>query len=151
MKVLAWIISRIRGEQNIRKLIKKGLKIGRDCNIQGGVIIDDSHCFHIEIGNNVTLAPRVHILAHDASIIEDNVIIGAGSIVSKRIPANSVAVGSPAKVVSTLHDYLEKEKEQMCVENCFGASYSIGDRMFSERKRQQLLDAVKKHMKIYLK
>ena len=31
--------------------------------------------------------------------IGDNSIIGAGSVVTKDIPANSIAVGSPAKVI----------------------------------------------------
>ena len=32
-----------------------------------GVVIDYSHSWHITIGDDVTLAPHVHILAHDAS------------------------------------------------------------------------------------
>ena len=47
--------------------ISNGLKLGKDYNIQGECIIDPSHCWLIEIGDRVTLAPRVHILAHDAS------------------------------------------------------------------------------------
>lgn len=73
---------------------KMGVQIGNDCKFQFGVIIDFSLCWLVKIGNNVTLAPRVHILAHDASTknklnytkiglveIKDNVFIGAGSIV----------------------------------------------------------------------
>ncbi len=41
--------------------------MGDNFHAQEGVIIDPGHCWFIEIGNNVTLAPRVHILAHDAS------------------------------------------------------------------------------------
>lgn len=41
--------------------------MGDNFHAQEGVIIDPGHCWLIEIGNNVTLAPRVHILAHDAS------------------------------------------------------------------------------------
>lgn len=37
--------------------------------------------------------------------IGDNVFIGANSVVSKDIPSNSIAVGSPARVVHTLDDY----------------------------------------------
>ena len=32
----------------------------------------------------------------------DNVVIGAGSIVNKDIPSNSVAVGNPCKVIKSL-------------------------------------------------
>lgn len=42
--------------------------------------------------------------------IGDNCIIGIGSIVTKDIPANSVAIGNPAKVVCSLDEYFEKRK-----------------------------------------
>ena len=67
MKFLKKTLNKIRGEQSIDKLKKRGLKIGKNTTIMSGVIIDPSHCWHISIGNNVILAPRVHILAHDAS------------------------------------------------------------------------------------
>lgn len=75
-------------------LKERGLTVGKNFNIQQGCIIDDSHCWMITIGDNVTLAPNVHILAHDASTkqelgytivkpvkIGSNVFIGAGSII----------------------------------------------------------------------
>ena len=34
--------------------------------------------------------------------IGNNVVIGAGSVVTKNIPDDSVAVGNPAKVIKTL-------------------------------------------------
>ena len=34
--------------------------------------------------------------------IWDNVVIGAGSVVNKDIPSNSVAVGNPCKVIKSL-------------------------------------------------
>lgn len=37
--------------------------------------------------------------------IGDNVVIGARALVTKDIPANSVAVGVPAKVIKKLSDY----------------------------------------------
>ena len=73
---------------------KMGVKIGVNAKIQNEVMIDYSHYWHIEIGDNVTIAPRVHILAHDASTekvvgltkvantsIGNNVFIGASSII----------------------------------------------------------------------
>ena len=41
--------------------------------------------------------------------IGDNVIIGAGSIVTRDIPSGSVAVGCPAKVVGRFEDSVERE------------------------------------------
>ena len=43
------------------------------------------------IGGNVTIIPGVHI--------GKNVVIGAGSVVTKDIPDNVVAVGNPCKVI----------------------------------------------------
>jgi maltose O-acetyltransferase len=34
--------------------------------------------------------------------IGDNVTVGAGSVVTKDIPSNSIAVGNPCKVIKTL-------------------------------------------------
>lgn len=52
------------------------------------------------IGNNVTVGVNVCIIGKIT--IGDNVFIGAGSVVTKDIPANSVAVGNPAKVIKSL-------------------------------------------------
>jgi acetyltransferase-like isoleucine patch superfamily enzyme len=66
----------------------------------------------ITIGNGVWLPSRVQIFPNVT--IGDNAVIGAGSIVTKDIPANSLAVGSPAKVVEENYppeiSYEEKEK-----------------------------------------
>lgn len=51
----------------------------------------------IIIGNNVWLTMNVIILP--GVTIGDNVIIGAGSIVTKSIPNNVIAAGNPARVI----------------------------------------------------
>ena len=40
--------------------------------------------------------------------VGSNVVIGAGAIVTKDIPSNSVAVGVPARVIKTTDEYFEK-------------------------------------------
>ena len=54
----------------------------------------------IVIGRNVWICDKVAILG--GVTIGDNVIIGAGSIVTHDIPSNSMAAGMPAKVVRQL-------------------------------------------------
>ena len=54
----------------------------------------------IMIGRNVWICDKVTILG--GITIGDNVIIGANSVVTHDIPANSIAVGMPAKVVKQL-------------------------------------------------
>ena len=52
----------------------------------------------ITVGNNVWFGAGVHVLP--GVTIGDNAVIGAGSIVTKDIPADCVAVGNPCKVVN---------------------------------------------------
>lgn len=104
----------IRGEQNLEKLKRRGLIVGKNFTRMSGVILDPSHCWHISIGDNVVLAPRVHILAHDASTkvflnytrvadtrIGNNVFVGAGSIILPGVTiGNNVVIGA-GSIVST--------------------------------------------------
>ena len=64
----------------------------------------------VTIGNNVSTGYNVTVLK--GVTIGDNVFIGANSVVTKSIPSNSIAVGAPCKVVSTLQDYYEKRIKQ---------------------------------------
>lgn len=116
MNILKKAISAIRREQFLDKLIKRGLKVGDNFKRMGEVIIDPSHCWHISIGNNVTLAPRVHILAHDTSTklflgytkvanvsIGNRVFIGAGSIVLPGVTiGDDVVIGSGSVVTKSI-------------------------------------------------
>lgn len=56
----------------------------------------------VHIGKNVWLGGDVKILA--GVTIGDNTIIGTGSIVTKDIPANVIAVGNPCKVLRAITD-----------------------------------------------
>jgi acetyltransferase-like isoleucine patch superfamily enzyme len=59
----------------------------------------------IIIGNNVWIGANATILPE--VIIGNNVIIGANSLVTKNIPSNSVAAGSPSKVIKEKSAYIE--------------------------------------------
>lgn len=157
-------------------LVKMGLRVGKNFRRMHGTIIDPSHVWHITIGDNVTLAPRVHILAHDASLchhlgyarignvtignnvfvgaesvilpnvtIGDNSIIGANSTVTRDIPANCVAAGSPAKVICSIDEYIEKNRELMKTRPCYGEEYSLRSNppmSVREQMRKDLEDGV---------
>ena len=60
----------------------------------------------VKISNNVFVGFGSTILA--GTTIEENVIIGAGSIVSGLIEKNSVYAGNPAKKIMSIDDYLQK-------------------------------------------
>ncbi|NVP02085.1 acyltransferase [Photobacterium damselae subsp. damselae] len=58
------------------------------------------------IGNNVYIGKGCLILP--GTIIEDNVVIGAGSIVTGVLFKNTIYAGVPAKKIKTLDEYYEK-------------------------------------------
>lgn len=117
-KILKRFLSRMRGEQNLEKLVDRGLTIGKNFTRMEDVIIDPSHCWHITIGDNVVLAPRVHVLAHDTSTkvflnytrvantkIGNNVFVGAGTIILPGVTiGNNVVVGAGSVVVNDIPD-----------------------------------------------
>ena len=59
----------------------------------------------VTIGNNVWICTGAIILP--GVTIGDNSVIGAGSVVTKDIPANSLAVGNPCRVIRTLEQNRE--------------------------------------------
>lgn len=110
------IIRKIIGEVPTKTLIKRGLKVGNNFNRQQGCFIDPTHCFLIEIGNNVTFSIRVTLLAHDASTkivtgytkigkikIGNNVFIGANSTVLPNINIDdNVVVGANSVITKDI-------------------------------------------------
>lgn len=95
--------------------IDEGLTVGKDFKCLGGVIIDPGHVSLITIGDNVTFAPNVHILAHDASTrralgytmlgkveIGNDVFIGANSTVLPGVTIGDNSVIGANSLVS--HD-----------------------------------------------
>jgi len=60
--------------------------------IGGGAVVKD----YAKIGARCVILPKV--------IIGKNALIGAGSVVTKDIPDNAVAIGNPAKVVKYIKD-----------------------------------------------
>lgn len=54
----------------------------------------------IKVGNNVWIGAQVCVLP--GVTIGDNCVIGAGSVVNKDIPANSLAAGNPCRVIRSI-------------------------------------------------
>lgn len=114
MKILKGFLGRmLRNEYPTEELVKLGLKVGQNFNRRPGCIIDYSHCWLISVGNDVTFAPRVHVLAHDASTkkhlgytkiglveIGDNVFIGAGAIILPNTKIGNNCIIGAGSIVS---------------------------------------------------
>jgi len=101
------------------------VRIGNNCSIASGVRFinhdggvwalrrdhPDLDCFApIEIKDNVIIGLNSIIMM--GVTIGPNCVIGAGSIVTRDIPPNSVAAGVPAKVLMTLEEYRQKKLAQ---------------------------------------
>jgi serine O-acetyltransferase len=74
-------------------------RFGENCRIRNGVVVGlsriDDPCAPI-IGNNVDIGAGAKLLGR--IVIGDNVLIGANAVVIRDVPANSIAVGVPAKI-----------------------------------------------------
>lgn len=58
------------------------------------------YAYPITIGNNVWIGAQVCVLP--GVTIGDNSVIGAGSVVTRSIPANVLAAGNPCRVIRTI-------------------------------------------------
>ena len=82
-------------------VINRSAVIGKNVTIHQFLTIGSEHGHAAIIGDNVTLEPDVTTI--EAVHIGDNSKIGAGSIVTKDIPSDSVAVGVPAHVIKKVN------------------------------------------------
>lgn len=93
--------------------IKEGMKVGKNVSGLINCTIDHSHCWLIEIGNNVVFAPQVYLLAHDTSTkqstgyvrvgkleIGDNCFIGARAFIMPGVKLGKNCIVGAASVVT---------------------------------------------------
>jgi len=107
---------RSKKQRILDDLVRKGLTIGKNVGILDDFMIDGSLCWLISIGNNVQLAARVQIFAHDAStklflgydkigkvVIGDDVFIGQNSIILPNVTiGNRVIIGAGSIVTKDI-------------------------------------------------
>jgi acetyltransferase-like isoleucine patch superfamily enzyme len=80
----------------------------------------------IEIGNNVYIGNDTLLLP--GIKIGDNVLIGAGSVVTKSIECNSVVGGNPARRICSIEDFYEKYR-----------SFNIDTYGISEEEKRKII------------
>lgn len=106
------------------------VKIGRSSNIQDLSLLHQSPELPLIIEENVTIGHQVTLhsatikkgaligmgsIILDGAVVEENAFIGAGSLVppGKKIPAGTLALGRPAKVIRELTDKDYKDMERI--------------------------------------
>lgn len=88
-----------------------------DCKIfthGGSNVIRDEHpnfdCFgKVVIGNWVYIGSNALIMP--GVTIGDNVLVAAGSVVTKSVPSKSVVGGNPAQILCTIEEYYNRNKK----------------------------------------
>ena len=88
----------------------------RFINHDGGTLLFRNQVPDLEITKRIDVGDSVYIgvraLIMPGVHIGNRVIIGAGAVVTKDIPDNSVAVGVPARVIKTADEYFEKTQKE---------------------------------------
>ena len=90
----------------------------------GKVTIGD----YVFIGINCIVLPNVHI--------GNNVIVGAGTIVSKDIPDNSVVVGNPMQIIGNCEDNMRRNEVKLQTSPVFKINYSMTSEEKEHMKKQ---------------
>lgn len=88
----------------------------------------------IRIGNNVHIG--VNSIIMPGVTIGNNVVVGCGAVVTHDIPDNSVAAGVPARVIETIEEYFNKNKDKLInTKNLSGKEKrSLMENFFKENK-----------------
>ncbi len=65
----------------------------------------------VSIGNNVFIGVQAIIMP--GVTIGNNVIVAAGAVVTKDVPDNTVVAGIPAKVICSIEEYYQRNKDRI--------------------------------------
>ena len=80
----------------------------------------------VKIGNHVYIGAFSQIMP--GVTIDDNVLVAAGSVVTKSIPSGYVVGGNPAKIICTLDSFIEKN-----------AKYNTNSKGMNRKEKKALL------------
>lgn len=117
-KLIYNIKCKVRGEISTEKYVQRGLQVGKNFSRQSNCSIDYLFPWLISIGDNVTFAPGVCVLSHDASTkkllgyskvgnvtIKNNVFVGANTTILPNVTiGNNVIIGANSLVCNDIPD-----------------------------------------------
>ncbi len=96
--------ARISFGAKLDKTYPKGIHIGEESYIASGAIIF-SHDYSKDLKTDIFIGKRCFVGANAIIMpgikIGDQVIVGAGSVVTKNVESNTIVAGNPAKVLKT--------------------------------------------------
>ena len=90
----------------------------------------------VTIGDRVFIGASTIILPGVA--IGNDVIIGAGSVVTRDIPDNSVAAGNPARVLTSTDLFISRRKKEKEGLPYFGEEYTVEANISDEMKKEMI-------------
>jgi acetyltransferase-like isoleucine patch superfamily enzyme len=105
-----------------------------DLQVFGPIIIHDN-CV---IGQNVTIFGNVRI--------GPNSIVGAGSVVISDIPANTIAMGVPARPFGSIDKYREKCLDRWSVQRPADIILEAGETWWDSRHLKQNQEKLRRHL-----
>ncbi len=176
-EMLSAFAARIRGEQTLSRLRRAGLQagtlqlgaegaidprfawaieIGPQSIIASGVRIvahdaavkrltGYTEVRPVKIGSRCYIGAATIVLP--GSVIGDDAVIGAGSVVRGEIPAGAVAAGCPARVVGDV-DALRERHTQLMASTLRIDAYP---RRFSKAQRAEMRDALGRAGRVYVR
>lgn len=80
----------------------------------------------VVIGNWVYIGTGAQIMP--GVIIEDNVLVAAGSIVTKSVPSGVIVAGNPAKIIGYTSDYIQRNLK-----------YNVHSKMMNPKEKKKFL------------
>lgn len=123
------------------------ITIGDYCQITSGVyihthgggnpvrnIIPKFDCFgKVSIGNYVYLGTGSQVMP--GVTIGNNVLVAAGSIVTKSIPDGVVVAGNPARIICSIEEYIEKNSK-----------YNLNSKGMNIKEKERMLKSLPEKM-----
>jgi len=116
------------------------ISIGNFCQLtegtkiytHGGALVARDKFPNFDFFGKVVLGDRVYVGAGSKIMpgvtIGNNVLIAAGSVVTKSIPSNVVVAGNPAKYICTIDQYIEKN-----------LIYNLNTKSHSAKEKKEIL------------